>query len=183
MAGTKNNRRTRYTRQAIKDSFLQLLAEKDPSKITVTEICQQADINRGTFYQHFRDPADLFSQIEQDLLDKILPILAMRPKDHLEAWLNRFIEVLQENAVVGRLILKDYQDSRLLAITFNEVHDLAISEFRQRFQEDDPQLLEYYFAYFVKGTIGTILQWLEDGSPVPAQALPGMLIKVLQNTQ
>lgn len=183
MAGTKNNRRTRYTRQAIKDSFLQLLAEKDPSKITVTEICQQADINRGTFYQHFRDPADLFSQIEQDLLDKILPILAMRPKDHLEAWLNRFIEVLQENAVVGRLILKDYQDSRLLAITFNEVHDLAISEFRQRFQEENPQLLEYYFAYFVKGTIGTILQWLEDGSPVPAQALTGMLIKVLQNTQ
>lgn len=183
MAGTKNNRRTRYTRQAIKDSFLQLLAEKDPLKITVTEICQQADINRGTFYQHFRDPADLFSQIEQDLLDKILPILAMRPKDHLEAWLNRFIEVLQENAVVGRLILKDYQDSRLLAITFNEVHDLAISEFRQRFQEEDPQLLEYYFAYFVKGTIGTILQWLEDGSPVPAQALTGMLIKVLQNTQ
>ena len=96
-----------------------------------------------------------------------------------EEWLTRFIEALLDNAVVSSQILKDYQDSRLLAVTFNEVHDLAIEEFRLRFHEDNPQLLEYYFAYFVKGTIGTILQWLEDGMPVSVQDLTTMLTQVL----
>ena len=46
----KQDRRTRYTRQTIKDTFLELLNQKSFTKITVTEICKNAEINRGTFY-------------------------------------------------------------------------------------------------------------------------------------
>ena len=46
----KQDRRTRYTRQTIKDTFLELLKQKSFTKITVTEICKNAAINRGTFY-------------------------------------------------------------------------------------------------------------------------------------
>ena len=46
----KQDRRTRYTRQTIKDTFLELLKQKNFTKITVTEICKNAEINRGTFY-------------------------------------------------------------------------------------------------------------------------------------
>ena len=45
----KQDRRTRYTRQTIKDTFLELLKQKSFTKITVTEICKNAEINRGTF--------------------------------------------------------------------------------------------------------------------------------------
>ena len=47
----KQDRRTRYTRQTIKDTFLELLKQKSFTKITVTEICKNAEINRGTFYR------------------------------------------------------------------------------------------------------------------------------------
>ena len=49
----KQDRRTRYTRQTIKDTFLELLTQKSFTKITVTEICKNAEINRGTFYLHY----------------------------------------------------------------------------------------------------------------------------------
>ena len=52
----KEDRRVRYTKQAIRDGFLRLLAEKPIEKISVTEICREADINRGTFYAHYSDP-------------------------------------------------------------------------------------------------------------------------------
>ena len=48
----KQDRRTRYTRQTIKDTFLELLKQKSFTKITVTEVCKNAEINRGTFYLH-----------------------------------------------------------------------------------------------------------------------------------
>ena len=55
----KEDRRTRYTRQVIKEAFLKLLEEKEYPKITVTEICRLAEINRGTFYLHYYDTADV----------------------------------------------------------------------------------------------------------------------------
>ena len=39
----KQDRRTRYTRQTIKDTFLELLNQKSFTKITVTEICKNAE--------------------------------------------------------------------------------------------------------------------------------------------
>ena len=45
---SKQDRRTRYTRQSIKETFLELLKQKNFTKITVTEICKISEINRGT---------------------------------------------------------------------------------------------------------------------------------------
>ena len=45
----KQDRRTRYTRQTIKDTFLELLKQKSFTKITVTEVCKNAEM----YYQIF----------------------------------------------------------------------------------------------------------------------------------
>ena len=62
----KTDARVRYTRKVIRDAFLDILKEKPVSKITVKEICDQAEINRGTFYKHYRDCYDLLHHIEED---------------------------------------------------------------------------------------------------------------------
>lgn len=64
----KMDRRTRYTRQVIKDSLLRELHKKPFSKITVTEICKVSDINRGTFYLHYYDVDDLLDDVLTDAL-------------------------------------------------------------------------------------------------------------------
>ena len=56
---SKQDRRTRYTRQSIKETFLELLKQKNFTKITVTEICKISEINRGTFYLHYYDIHDV----------------------------------------------------------------------------------------------------------------------------
>ena len=62
----KTDRRTRYTRQAIKDILLDELKIKPYSKITVTEICKKAEMNRGTFYLHYYDIDDVLNDILED---------------------------------------------------------------------------------------------------------------------
>jgi len=60
----KTDRRRRYTQSVIKEAFLALLRARPISKISVTEICKLADINRGTFYLHYLDPYDLLEKLE-----------------------------------------------------------------------------------------------------------------------
>lgn len=55
--------RVRYTRRMIETSFLELLEEKPVSRITVTQLCERAQINRATFYKHYLDIPDLLEKI------------------------------------------------------------------------------------------------------------------------
>lgn len=54
-----------YTRQAIMDAFLRLLAHKPFRKITVRDIVEECGVNRTTFYYYYQDiyaiVEDLFS--------------------------------------------------------------------------------------------------------------------------
>lgn len=183
MAGKKNNRRTVYTRNVIRESFLALLSEQDLQKITVTDITKKADINRGTFYQHYKDPLDLFHQIETELTAQILPTIKLQNTDNIVVWFSRFIDVLNANRVLSLTLLKSNNSSYLLDTIFSEVHDLAIEAFKDLYNEQNPILLEYYFSYFVKGTLGIIVEWLSNDDGTSSEDISLVLSKVLPTSK
>lgn len=51
----KANEQYKSNERVILDVFTRLLEEKNIEKITVKEICEEAHINRSTFYNHFED--------------------------------------------------------------------------------------------------------------------------------
>ena len=65
------NRRVRMTKKIIKESLLELLDQKPLDKITVTDICKTADLNRSTFYAHYEDTAQILREIEGDVIQQL----------------------------------------------------------------------------------------------------------------
>ena len=51
-----------HTAARMDRAFLELLEKKDFAYITVKEICQNAGVNRSTFYLHYETIADLLSE-------------------------------------------------------------------------------------------------------------------------
>lgn len=51
----KNNKRHQETISAIDLAFISLLKEKDLKDISVSELCEKADVNRSTFYENYTD--------------------------------------------------------------------------------------------------------------------------------
>ena len=71
----KNDLRVRKTRIAIQNALFDLLGEMELSKISVSELCRRAQINRKTFYRHYRGTADIIEELENSLLGELSAIL------------------------------------------------------------------------------------------------------------
>ena len=67
--------RVRRTKRLLRQGLTELLREKSIKKITVRELSERIDINRGTFYLHYKDIYDLVDQIEKELFDEFEKIL------------------------------------------------------------------------------------------------------------
>ena len=58
------------------NAFIELRAKRPIEKITITELCEKADINKSTFYAYFKDIYDLSDQLEEQVMQRILTSLS-----------------------------------------------------------------------------------------------------------
>lgn len=70
-----SDRRSLRTKKAIKKALIILMSKKNISEITIKEVSEIADINRKTFYAHYADVYQVFGEIENDLINKMLNII------------------------------------------------------------------------------------------------------------
>ena len=66
------DRRVKYTKMIIRETFINLLEKKNINKITVSEICKEADINRATFYRYYLDVYDLYDKVRDEFVVKLM---------------------------------------------------------------------------------------------------------------
>ena len=62
------DKRIRRTKKLLRQALTRLMQQKDFQSITVTDVVREADINRGTFYAHYRDVYDLRDKIETGMI-------------------------------------------------------------------------------------------------------------------
>lgn len=68
------DRRIKRTRTAVFNAVLDLMVEKETDKITVLELCKKADINKSTFYLHYKSMEDCIQQCFELIMNAIVEI-------------------------------------------------------------------------------------------------------------
>lgn len=66
------DRRNTYTEMVIRNAVFELLEAKPIEKISVTEVCKIAGINRSTFYLHYMDCYHVLEKSQDDFCDKLI---------------------------------------------------------------------------------------------------------------
>ncbi|MBF6633265.1 MAG: TetR/AcrR family transcriptional regulator, partial [Planococcus sp. (in: Bacteria)] len=64
----KKDRRIDKSKSALKEALIFLMDEKEFKSITITEIVQSANLNRGTFYKHYQTQEELLNELIDDVL-------------------------------------------------------------------------------------------------------------------
>ena len=165
MREMKESRKTSYTRKALRDSLLELMKKKPVSQITIKELCENADINRTTFYSHYSDQYDLLHKIEAETLSLI------------QEALNKLINQTERNENINVLegIFQYFIGSnKYLQVLISEQGDLDFQKqlFALIYQQcgisypesssSVPYSKEDFFIFVVNGSIGLIQHWFKN---------------------
>ena len=83
------NRKIQMTKRCIREALFECLKEKDINKITISSLCEKADINRSTFYKYYGSQYDVVKEMEHEVIQLINAQLNDQPKE------TSFIQLLQ----------------------------------------------------------------------------------------
>lgn len=152
----QSDRRTRYTKQVIREAMENLLKNNSLEKITVKELCAEADINRATFYRYYTDIYDLFASIERELVKEVF-----EKGDLDERKVNeRLMEVIYQNQGFYREFFRSHLESAYVQKQIVEKYQAFFGKIQE---EWDEQTAYYTFQYMKDGIIGVLKAWVESG--------------------
>ncbi|MFT8317726.1 MAG: TetR/AcrR family transcriptional regulator [Sporolactobacillus sp.] len=182
--------RTQKTKAQIKQTFIELLLEKNFMKITVRDITESAKIGRGTFYLHYQDKFDLLQSVMNEGTMSITN--NVRP-----AYLFEGGKINPERVKGTILSVYSYfqKNERFYrALLFNE----GIPSFRQRLQQQmigkfyddvpavlpanknvDPITFEILPQFISSGMLGLIGWWFENDLQVPIEVIARNVEQIL----
>lgn len=161
------NQRIRLSKTMLKNALIRLLANKSIDKITVYELCAEAQINRTTFYKYYGNPRQLLDDIIQDIaLDfeqALLADLSERSGTH------KALEYLAADRVKIRTVLESVEEQELLNKIFAipALQNTLAAFLSKPLTEAEK---EYTKLFFYQGGYAIIRRWLDKGCPeTPAQ--------------
>ncbi len=160
----KSDARVRYTKKVIRESFIRLLEAKPIQKITVKEICARAEINRATFYSHYRDPYDLLQQIEDELFEDLSTrVVKKYTYENLTAITQRAFEIIADNIELCRILFSGNGTRQFLDRIMSLARETTISGWKAKYPRATKYQIEFLFQFFIAGCVAVLEYWVKIG--------------------
>lgn len=174
MAEGKIDRRQARTKLLLRKALMELIEEKGADKVTVTDITMRADVNRGTFYLHYRDAQDMLDQIKAEFLDTlselfkgadVMEVREYAQRDEPYPKIVQVIEELKRNGDFLKLMIGPKGDLSFVLRIKEMILTNIWSKIALRQPDADKFLVpaDYLLAYTVSANLGVLTHWIESG--------------------
>ena len=166
MVDKKLDKRVRRTKRLVREALIELMADKPVERVTTTELCAKADINRNTFYAHYSSPEDVLAEIEEQLVADITALTAQgRAEKDLTPAVCRYVEA---NQALCRAIM--HGCPRLVIRATDLFCERALALWGAEGLDDlDEGALFLRFA--ARGTFAVMEPWLDGGCRQPPEEI------------
>ena len=161
-----DNRRVRMTKKLIKDAYLELLEKRPSERISVSDICKTADVNRSTFYLHYSDIPGLLAEIENEMMEEMQRAIREHPidpgKDTVYYFIQDLFHVLDENRQIASALVGPHGDIGFV----HKLEQLLEEKSRESLAALVPEKsgeMKYFYSYCLNGCLGFVKTWLETG--------------------
>lgn len=158
----KTDRRVLYTKMFLKESLLELMKEKPVDKITPTELCRKAQINRNTFYTHYYTARDVLEEIETEFSSQIIESLRKRfsaENIDIPQMLNEICRMIYEKQDFCKILLSKNGDAAFLESVITLGKNVIIQGWQKVGVSLPEDQMDMFFAFIISGSIALVKKW------------------------
>ena len=164
------------TAKKMSTALIQLLNKKDFQDISITEICEIANVNRSTFYSHYQNTHDLLDETMEIVINNFLNeykelsdgietinISKMDTNEVVlinEKYLMPYLNYIKKHKYLYKICHKNSSQFKMkenLQIIINAIIGPALSKFGVK----DEKIINYMGNYYLSGINAIINEWID----------------------
>ena len=182
----KVDRRVIKTRRQLKKGLAALMKEKSVNQITVKELVEEVDINRSTFYLHFKDIQDLLREIEENMEAQIKRAIEEHPivsgNENAFYFIEDMFRVLDEEREISKALIGPNGDMGFIHRIERIIKENSRGTLEKMFpgKKED---LKYFYAFCLRGCLGRVKVWLNEGEEKSPEEMAQMTFNMIANAK
>ena len=182
----KVDRRVIKTRRQLKKGLAALMKEKSVNQITVKELVEEVDINRSTFYLHFKDIQDLLREIEENMEAQIKRAIEEHPivsgNENAFYFIEDMFRVLDEEREISKALIGPNGDMGFIHRIERIIQENSRGTLEKMFpgKKED---LKYFYAFCLSGCLGLVKVWLNEGEEKSPEEMAQMTFNMIANAK
>lgn len=164
------------TKRKLRDALFQLLKNHLVEDITVTNLCRQANINRRTFYLHYDNVLQVFTEYEDDLAAQIHQTLSA-PIHDVPALVATFNHIFEDNLTGLTYLSLNHRQQVLLLDLENMLNEALMNAVPNPTDQD-----RIVMRYTCNGIINVYVYWVNHQQAYTFEALTTTITQLITNS-
>ena len=185
-----NKSQSKYFNTAVRfDKALLALLDKKPFEfITISEICEEAGVNRSTFYLHYENTCDLLEETLKYVLDDFISYFSVDMRSietrFADNDLQELVYINEQYLTPYLTYVKEHQRIFLAAVshplTFHSedldrrLFDYIFNPILERFHYPASER-KYVMKFYLNGLTAIIVEWLKNGCKNSIDEMSGII--------
>lgn len=179
-------RKKRTTEEKLQAALMKLMGKKSFPDITVSELCRAADVNRTTFYAHYRSTVDALEALEAQLIRKFLARMEeVIPSGTKLTWA---AAQNMELAVAALSYVKEHRNEYRLYHSLTAFHkaehrkdmfETIFVPWLTSCGETDRNRMKYEMHYYLGGVHALVERWLSRDCAEPVEEIAALIRRVM----
>ena len=176
---TKIDRRVLYTKMFLKESLLELMKEKPIDKITPTELCRHAGINRNTFYKHYYTTRDLLQEIEEEFSAQLVESIGeILQQDNIQHLLQEICSIVLEKKEFCKVLFSANGDAAFMQDVIMLGKGLILENWERMGVQLSDEKMEIVFSFIINGSVAIMRSWAATDMLIPPAEIADLIIRL-----
>ena len=170
------DRRSRRSQKLLKKGLLELMREKKFSAISVRDVTERADMNRGTFYLHYPDTTSLLQSVETDMLAEAQILIdehlaEFEAGGSLRPVFKPILDYIVEHRPEFEALFATNSTSNFTDRLQDLIHRNGVSLVQAKFHGVASSQMDFLINFIGYGLIGLIKTWFDQDMVIPRENL------------
>lgn len=171
--------------KAIIRAYVELMQLDGGKRITVTDIVNKADLNRSTFYSHFKSAEDVRARIHSDIIDELFSSMNMKDYRNILSdpypAMEHVVRIIKKDEGMYKILLNTPGANSFLKKLRDSVVNQYLSDEVILPRVKNKVELEMNLRLFIGGFVAVLEDWASGTLNIPLEECTRIMSELIKN--